>query len=169
MPAIIHFADDLAGDLARFAVLFDDEQNAEVAGDRAELLESLDPELAILAVGVAERQDVRDFGGGGLLEAVREHFDAVWRLGIDAREHHDGRQAHVAARSASSLALAGGASAAMTGTRFAFAGFAMRRAPSDELKAGGFDAFERAGQRILAIRQRHAGDLKFCGGLLSRA
>ena len=61
---------DLAGDLGAgragaglAAVLLDDDQHAVVAGHRAQFLEALDPELAVAALGVAERQHVRHARG----------------------------------------------------------------------------------------------------------
>ena len=50
------FADDLASQLARFAVLFDDDQYSVIAGDRAELLESFDPDFSIRSLCMTERQ-----------------------------------------------------------------------------------------------------------------
>ena len=67
---VVHFADDFAGHFSRLAVLLHHEQHAVVAGDRAQLLEPLHPELAVGPFGMAERQHVRNSSGLCLQDAV---------------------------------------------------------------------------------------------------
>ena len=73
MPASFDLADDLGAGGAGAglaAVLLDDERHAVVAGDRAELLEPLDPELAVAAPGVAEGEHLRHAGRRRLADAL---------------------------------------------------------------------------------------------------
>ncbi len=76
---IVHFLDDLCTGLpraCRTAVLLDDQQHVIVTGDRTQLLESFDPQLAIAALGMPEREDLWDAGRGGLTKAVGQQFPA---------------------------------------------------------------------------------------------
>ena len=53
--------------------------------------------LRLPPFGVAERQHLRHAGRRRLQDALRQHLEAVLRLGVDAGEHHHRLQAQVAA------------------------------------------------------------------------
>ena len=73
-------------------------RHAVVARDGAELLEPLDPELAVASAGVAEGEHLGNAARRGLADPLpRGPSSAFGVLGIDAREHHERFQAQVAA------------------------------------------------------------------------
>ena len=78
-----HFADDLACELTRFAVLFDDEKHSVIAGDRPQLLEPRDPHAAVVAARMAKRQHLPDTGGCGLLNPIGKYLDPFGIFGVN--------------------------------------------------------------------------------------
>ena len=79
-PLVADLADDLGAGgpgAGLAAVLLDDDRHAVVAGHRAELLEALDPELAVAALGVAEGQHLGNARRGRLPDASLQDVQGV--------------------------------------------------------------------------------------------
>src|SRR5262249_53009903 len=101
-PLVIDFADDLGagGTCARFAaVLLDDDRHAMVACHGTELLESFDPQPAVAAFGVAEREHLADAPGRRLPDAGFENAQGALSLGVDSGEHQERLEAHISTSS----------------------------------------------------------------------
>jgi hypothetical protein len=157
-----YFADDLGTRFARArraAVLLDHQDHPVILSDRAEPLEPFDPHRSVAALGVSERQHLRDTGRRGLLDPLGQHFQAARALGVDDREHHQRFEPQIAAAArqfGSSLRRR-----VLRHHRHLLAvRFPMPGAPGDIAVASRPDAAERALQGELAVGQGHARDLK---------
>ena len=160
-PFVVHLADDRGAGGAGAglaAVLLDHDRHTVVPRHRPELLEPLDPELAVAAPGMTEREHVPQRAGRRLADPRSEHRHGIGCLGIDHREHQQRLEAEVAALAGQ---LPGPFRRGIGGHHRHFpCPLPVRRAPGDIPVPRRLDARERPIQREPRVRQRHARDLE---------
>ncbi len=143
------------------AVLLDHDQHSIVPGDWSEDLQTLHPHRSVGGPGTAEGQDVPDSSSRRLENALLDDVQAVGRIGIDSREHHQRLQTQVAAALAQLFGFLGRSIGGQDRDRFA-ALVLVVGAPGDKAIARFLDAAQGPLQGKGRVRQGHAGDLKPC-------
>lgn len=79
------------------AMLFDDQQNTVITGDRSQFPKSFDPYRTTAAFRMAEGENLGNPRCGGLANPVRQDFKGIFGFRIDSRKHHQRSQSSIPA------------------------------------------------------------------------